>query len=217
MNDGEIYQPMSERKLVQERAKISRAKIVESAIDLFSKQGYRATGTRQVEAAAKVKRGMVGYHFGTKENLWKAAVSDLFDRFSEELEVSRRLALDMEPVSRLRFIIRSLVMFNARYPQVNRLMIQEGMCDDWRLKWITENYVRDFYEKTGLLLDEAKRLGVGPDMELQHFYYILTGAGALIFSMAGEFHHLIGDDPGCTQIAIDHADALAKLLIRARD
>ena len=45
-----------------------------------------------------------------------------------------------------------------------------------------------------------------------HFYYILTGAAALIFSMAPEAERLAGVDPRTDPIVNAHADALADLL-----
>jgi len=206
MSDSSLRDP------VQERAQITRERLLTAAIQCFASTGYEASSTRQIETAAGVKRGLIGYHFGTKEALWKAAASWMFERAVEELQTTERGAANIDPVARLRYFVRAFVHFNARFPEVNRLMVREGMDDDWRLQWLVETTVRPWYERVRRLFDEARAQGLGPAMEYPHFYYILTGAAALIFSMAPEARQLAGIDPNDPSVVSAHADALADLL-----
>ena len=68
-------------RAVQQRAEDTRARLLEAGIELFSTRGFDGTSIRDVETAAGVKRGLVAYHFGTKEAFWKAAVDRIFDAF----------------------------------------------------------------------------------------------------------------------------------------
>ena len=200
------------RDPVQERAQVTRERLLEAAIRCFAATGYDAASTRQIEAAAGVKRGLIAYHFGTKEALWKAAAGWLFDRAGAELLSAEAGAANVDPVARLRYFVRAFVRFSARHPEVNRLMMREGMDDDWRLDWLVEHVVRPWYDRVGALFEEARRLGTAPPMAFPHFYYILTGAGALMFSMAPEAERLAGIDPLDDGVVSAHADALAELL-----
>jgi hypothetical protein len=112
----------------------------------------------------------------------------------------------------MRYFVRAIVRFSARFPEVNRLMIEEGMQDDWRLDWLVEHFVRPWYRRAQALFEEARSLGVAPDMAFAHFYYILTGAAALPFSMAPEARRLARIDTARETFVDAHADALANLL-----
>ena len=68
----------TQRDLVQDRAVVTRDKLLEAAIRTFASVGYDAASTRQIEADAGVKRGLITYHFKTKDVLWKAASEWLF-------------------------------------------------------------------------------------------------------------------------------------------
>lgn len=197
---------------VQDRALATREKLLEAAIERFAAMGYDAASTRDIEAAAGVNRGLIAYHFKSKEMLWKAAVTWLFARAQAELAVAARHAADVDPVARLRYFVRAYVRFCARYPAVNRMMVQEGMHDDWRLAWLVEHFVRPWYGQVTALLEAARELDAAPAMDALHFYYILTGGAALIFAMAPEARQLSGIDPASDAVVDAHADALAKLL-----
>ncbi|HLA94896.1 MAG TPA: TetR/AcrR family transcriptional regulator [Pyrinomonadaceae bacterium] len=53
-----------------------RRQILQIAIDLFSKHGFRGTTTRQIANAAGVSEAMVFRHFATKEDLYGAILGD---------------------------------------------------------------------------------------------------------------------------------------------
>ena len=91
------------------KAEQTRQKLLSAGIDLFSLHGYGVTSTRQVETAAGVKRNLMTYHFGTKEEFWKACMVKLFDAFNQELTPAFTDSQDIEPVERLRFLIRRFV------------------------------------------------------------------------------------------------------------
>lgn len=201
------------RDLVQERAQITRDRLLQAALDSFTRAGYDASSTRQIESDAGVKRGLITYHFGSKEALWKATATWMFERAADDLRIAELGAEHVDPASRLRYFVRAFVRFCARHPEVNRMMVREGMADDWRLDWLVEHTVRPWYERVRQVYDEAQSLGTAPVMAFPHFYYILTGGAALIFSMAPEARRLAGIDPADDAVISAHADALANLLV----
>lgn len=54
-------------------AAITRAALIHSALQLFGKNGFDGTSTRQIAADAKANIGSIAYHFGGKEGLRIAA------------------------------------------------------------------------------------------------------------------------------------------------
>ena len=201
------------RELVQERAQVTRDKLLKAAIALFAERGYDAIGTREIETEAGVNRGLITYHFGTKEGLWKAAIEALFADQSEDLALAQHAADGLDPVAKLANVIRRFVEYSARRPELNRIMVQEGKHDDWRLTWIVDRHVKPYYATTKRLHDEVVAEGVAPPMDHVHFHYILVGAAALMFAMAPECRRLSGRDPASPAMVAAHADALVRLLL----
>jgi TetR/AcrR family transcriptional regulator len=194
------------------RAEHTRQKLLNAGINLFSLHGYGVTSTRQIETAAGVKRNLMTYHFGTKKDFWKACIEKLFKVFTQNLAPAFSESNDIEPVERLRFLIRRFVRASAQNPTINRIMLDEGKHDDWRLKWIVDNYASDFYSVIKQLQNEAIKLGVTPKISTESFYYLLVGSAAM-FSMAPECILLTGNDPNKKTMIDAHANAITNMLI----
>ena len=62
----------------------TRKLILDAAERLFMEQGYEATSTRMVTAAAKVNLAAVNYHFGSKEGLMQAVLRRRLQYLNEE-------------------------------------------------------------------------------------------------------------------------------------
>ena len=197
----------------QRDADVTKERLLDAALASFSVRGFEASSTRQIETMAGVKRGLIGYHFGSKQALWKAAADHIMTVAEQELSRALISIEHVDPDARLRFFIRSYVAFCARHPEVNRLMIQEGMDTEWRLEWLLDRVVRRWYTQVCQLFEEAGARGTAPDMPAHHFYYIVTGAATLMFSNALEAQALSHKNPLSPEVVEAHAEALANLFV----
>ncbi len=189
----------------------TKSKLLKAALAAFSSRGYDAASTRSIETSAGVKRGLINHHYGSKRALWEAAADYIMSIAERDVGTALEGIERMEKPARLRFFVRAYVIFCASHPELNRLMIQEGMRQDWRLNWLLERSVRPWYTQVCSLFNAAKKLGGAPNMSAHHFYYILTGAATLIFANAAEAEALSGRNPLDTASIEAHADALADL------
>lgn len=103
-------------------AERTRQSILDAATQLFSQQGYAATGLQQVADAAGVARATPSYFFGSKEGLWKAVLE------AQNLLVSgvvpQALALSGRNASRediLSALVEVALDFHLQYPHFLRL------------------------------------------------------------------------------------------------
>lgn len=170
----------------------TRATILEAAARLFGQRGFDGTGIRDIEEEAGVNRGVVTYHFGNKDDIWKAVVDYLFTPYVDDLRSKSELILALEPAARRRFLIGHFVRTSARHPRMNQLMIQENLARSWRLDWLVEHYLKP--------VGELHRALAGDDPALRavendpHLRYLLLGACVHVFALAGEVDALYGRD-----------------------
>ena len=81
-----------------EKSERSRAAILASALDLFSRQGYRATSIREIADAAGASTGLVYHHFPDKEALFRTLLDQYWEAIaSPEFPFNRALAAGTFP------------------------------------------------------------------------------------------------------------------------
>lgn len=61
----------------EEKSERSRRLVLDTALHLFSRQGYRATTMREIADAARVSTGAVYHHFPDKRAIFKTLVDEL--------------------------------------------------------------------------------------------------------------------------------------------
>ena len=64
----------------------TRRAILDAALDLFSERSFDGASTRAIAELAGVTQPLLNYHFAGKEELWRAAVDDLFERFRTSMQ-----------------------------------------------------------------------------------------------------------------------------------
>jgi len=193
----------------RQRAETS-ARIVNAARQTFAKRGFHGTSTRDIANEAGTNQGLITYHFGTKEALWRAAADSLFEEFGGRLAERINVQRAASTRENARESIREFVRFSGEYPEFFWLMVDEGKNADDRLAWLVESHLRPRFELvTDYLLRE---LGYAEE-ELPHAFYALAGAASLIFAVAPECRHLTGMDPLKKEAVERHADFVARLIV----
>jgi len=102
---------MSEKKTKESGKSTSR--IVRAAIRIFGKSGYRGASMTEVAQEAGVSKGLLHYHFHTKERLLieaqRATFREIYRRFSERAEEGRQgLGAAVEVLDNLWASVRDL-------------------------------------------------------------------------------------------------------------
>jgi len=68
------------------RGDATREALIGSAIDIFGRDGFAATGTRAVAEAAGVNQALIAYHFGGKAGLYLAAIEHIVERIRDQVD-----------------------------------------------------------------------------------------------------------------------------------
>ncbi|MDQ1532599.1 MAG: hypothetical protein QOF28_360 [Actinomycetota bacterium] len=192
----------------------NRRAILEAALDLFSERSFDGASTRLIAERAGVTQPLLNYHFAGKEDLWRAAVDDLFERVRTSMRGRLSGLRGVDDITIAKLMVRHFVEFSAANPQLYRIIMQESKQPGPRLDWLVDTHVRPYYETAVAMFE---RLGAGGEVAPvapAHLYYLMTGAGASVFVMAPECERLTGVDPFTPEFVAAHADLVVDLLFR---
>ncbi len=109
--------------LSQEKAIAGRKAILEAAELLFAQKGYQAASIDNIAVAARVSRGLVHYHFHSKEDLFMELVKNVMDSFSE------RLQTDLTNCSTARTKIRAMLLAFLNLAETRRNLWRTGVSE----------------------------------------------------------------------------------------
>ncbi len=141
------------------QARETRAKLIETALDLFSRQGVDNTSIKDIARGAGVAQGLLYHYFAGKDDLlWGVLETHIFDaRLSEALsEAQSRPAEDV-----LREVAQRFNAFMGARQPLMRLVLRELQ---------TNERVRGLWEEA------IRREGIGA---LEGFLQARTAAGEL--------------------------------------
>ena len=193
----------------------TRRAILDAALDLFSERSFDGAPTRAIAELAGVTQPLLNYHFAGKEELWRAAVDDLFERFRTSMQGRLSGLRGVDDVTIAKLMVRHFVEFSAENPQLHRIIMQESKRESGRLDWIVETHVRPLYESAVATFQGLAKGREFAPVAPAHLYYLLIGAGATAFVMAPECQRLTGVDPFAPEFVAAHADLVVDLMIRA--
>ena len=134
-------------------------RILEAALATFSEKGFDGAKTRDIAARAEVTLGLVQYHFGTKEELWKAAVDRAFADLDAGMERVVETTEDDDIVELLRTLIRAYVGFVAQNTAFIRIMHDEGRQQTPRMRWLADRYVAPLFARARPMIERAQSSG----------------------------------------------------------
>lgn len=158
----------------------TRERILEAALDAFSASGFDGVSNRAIERRAGVERGLVAYHFTSKQGLWEAVVDAMFQRFFDEMGALRTALRDVSREERAKALLTAYARFNAKQPEFFRILVLEGHVRSERseylagLLWHGVDLFRDFTDLTGPVKAS----------EAVEIFQVIGSAGALYASSA---------------------------------
>ncbi len=189
-------------------------RILAAALDTFSQKGFEGAKTRDIAARAGVTLGLVQYHFGTKDELWKAAVERAFADFAGGLD---RVLAGAEPGDErelLAKLIRTHVEFVAHNTEFIRIMHDEGKQRSPRMRWLADRYVKPLFTRVTPFIASAQEKGILlAGVDPAHFVYILVGAVGMFFHQAEECKRVAGVDPTAPAAIEAHGRAVESIFL----
>ena len=111
--------PRSEEELAKQR-QLSRKKILESAMTLFSKKGYDGTSINMIAKNAGVSKGLIYNYFDTKEEIVKEVILYMIGIGTEFMRDGLKLK---DPMAKLKFLIIDSMKTYIEYKEMAKLFM----------------------------------------------------------------------------------------------
>lgn len=189
----------------------ARTAILDAALVVFARDGFHGASLTTIAEKAKVLAPLIPYHFGSKDNLWRATVDYALRDLDREASTIKRASRGLSPLDRLSLQIRSFTHFAARYPDHFGLLCSEARPGSERFAWVRENYTGGFLDSLRTLLAEAQEQKQIRDVSLDHLSFILLGAILMYFTANDK----LPADADIEKLADEHADLISDMVLKS--
>lgn len=105
---------------------VTEVRIVEAAVQLFSRQGYKGTSTREIAHLAQVNEATLFRYFSRKTDLFWAAAESRLNRLKLSRDLQNGLTTDMDPEIVLPMLVDFLVKKISEDTELMRLLYVAG-------------------------------------------------------------------------------------------
>ena len=148
----------------------TRQALLKSAIKLFSQRGYADVGIREISVAAEANIASIKYHFGSKKDLYLAAVAEVMGKNNSENAWKALNGDSDDPVQAaqslilfLRQALRHLIPEGSTVESSSSLMIREALHPSEAFDSIVEDFL---LPNNNGLIDLLRKLV--PDSDRHH-------------------------------------------------
>ncbi|KCZ48080.1 MULTISPECIES: TetR/AcrR family transcriptional regulator [unclassified Hyphomonas] len=189
------------------------SQILEAAIELFSTCGYDGVSTTQIAAAAGVSQPSIHYHFGSKTELWIAAIQSLAAQIGSEIPTDWETVEQMEPVEALQYLCGLIVDVSIQRPELGRFILLEGQAGGERLEWLYDMVMKTSYTGFCRLIQRGIDSGQIKNHKPHQILMLLHGAIVTYFNVAPLVEIAFGETPGEEAPAADFRAAFLDIVV----
>ena len=193
------------------REQEARARLLKAAIVAFSEFGYEGASLRAIAEDAGVSFQLITYHFGSKDELWTAAVEEAYRRY---VESGRSLGFDLSGDLREQFRnhLQLLLTLSLRNPHLRKILTQEYLARSVRysrvlkpkLKEIRRILVAPYFEQVAKLGIVSR---VSP-AQLHMLWHSIVAANVLMPEEIELATGLAVDNPQSIEMQVDFVFSL---------
>lgn len=130
--------------------------ILDAALDIFSRHGYRGATIDQIAAAAGMSKPNLLYYFRRKDDIYRTLIQRLLDTWLQPL---RELDDEGDPMAELRGYIRRKLEMARDYPRESRLFANEMLQGAPRIMSLLEQDLKALVDEKSEVIKGWMRTG----------------------------------------------------------
>lgn len=191
----------------------ARTTILTAAIKIFAQVGFQAASTRMIASEGNVHHALLRYYFADKEQLWRAAVEEMFHRQRAEFAAEQNAV----PVSRdtldgVKEMVRRYVRYCAAHPEHAQILVHEAIADTARLKWAVDKFVRANTARLLTSLEQQTSVGNMRLDDPEMTTIIFSAASQMVFVLSSHLRQIYDRDVNDPAFVEQMTDSILALL-----
>ncbi|WP_116364448.1 TetR/AcrR family transcriptional regulator [Parahaliea mediterranea] len=190
----------------------TRQRILQAAIHCFTRSGFAAASMSSIAQAAGVKKALVQYHFTTKDALWQAAATQLWEERNARLAEFTENHGGLPMAERLRPAFTTLVEFTRERPEWMWMMFHEAQGDSPRARWLRRHYLQQDYAMGEHFVRECQRLGLIRQADPLQLLHLISGALTYNLLVAPQTKAITGTNLATAESIAGQVDLLLGML-----
>ena len=123
--DASVGYHMTQQPTGQERSRDRQRRILDAALSVFSRRGYREASVDEIAEAAETSKGGVYFHFPGKQVLFRALLDFSSKRLMDRVEEA--IAAETEPVARADAALLTVLREFSEHKTMARLFMVEAL------------------------------------------------------------------------------------------
>jgi AcrR family transcriptional regulator len=189
---------------------VSDGALLDLALDAFADSGYDGTSVRELCRTLGVSHNLVHERYGSKEQLWYAAIDRGFQRLAADLAAAALAVVDGDEIARLRAILVRYVEVTAERPALIRVINTEAARPGGRLDHVYDQYIRPAHEVADAVLRGLERAGRARSISPAALHFLVGhGAGGVV-SLPALASRFPGDHGSLTDQAREAVDVVLR-------
>jgi TetR/AcrR family transcriptional regulator len=198
-----------------ERLEVTRAGILQSALEHFARFGFEGASIRNIAAQTGVTHGMIRHVYGTKEVLWHEAITFLFRRLDSEVNLDAEVQAGLSDRELFTTYVHRYVRYCAKHPEHARIMIQQSSLDGPQIEWATKRFIRARHVVSSGVIERLMAAGSLPDVDPVSLAFSLAASCQMYFVLAPEVKALSGRNVYLPDEVDRHAQSVVRLFLRS--
>jgi len=157
----------------------TRAEILDAALEAFAEAGFEAMSVRELTRRLGVSHNLVHHHFGSKQDLWRAALDHGVGPTAKELlELLGESVGSPDAKQILRVGLERGIELLTRRPAVVRILADESARRGPRLDYLHQRYLGPMVDMLSRFLAESRAHGVRDVDSRVAALFVLSSASA---------------------------------------
>ncbi|OWQ46943.1 hypothetical protein CDL60_11095 [Roseateles noduli] len=164
------------RRREQQRSADTKQAILKTALKEFAERGFEAASMRAIAEQSGLTHQLITYHFQSKEVLWQAVATLVYEELARAREGLIRQAKPATAIEQLRQEFIAYFQFTLEQPHLHRFMMQrrEGTHSEDRQEWLAQHFLRPHFDLARPLIKAAQKAGDLPKGEPVLLYYAMV-------------------------------------------
>lgn len=191
-----------------------RTQILRAALSEFAERGYDGATTASIARRAGVTQPLVHHHFGSKLELYRAAVADVFAELEAQQTPLLRAVKGLDAKTIIRVAVRQFILFSGQRPELVRLMMMESARESENARYIVDTHVRPMARRFQRFLKQGVAEGSFRDLDPRLLHFLVMGAASYLSLVPVEADVLFGIDATTPSVVERYADLVVDVIFQ---